>query len=37
MFDGGQSRAHANDERIGVEALGAGANLLMEIVLLAGR
>ena len=37
MLDGGQSRAHANDERIGVETLGAGANLLMEIVLLVGR
>ena len=32
-----ESRDHGNDERIGVETLGAGANLLMEIVLLAGR
>lgn len=37
MRDDSQSRAHANDERIGVETLGAGANLLMEIVLLVGR
>ena len=37
MRDDGQSRAHANDERIGVETIGAGANLLMEIVLLVGR
>jgi len=37
MRDDGESRAHANDERIGVETLGAGANLLMEIVLLVGR
>jgi acetylornithine deacetylase/succinyl-diaminopimelate desuccinylase-like protein len=37
MRDDGQSRAHANDERIGAETLGAGANLLMEIVLLVGR
>ena len=32
-----ESRDHANDERIGVETLGAGANLLMEIVVLVGR
>ena len=37
MLEDRQSRAHANDERMGIEALGAGANLLMEIVLLAGR
>ena len=37
MRDDRQSRAHANDERISVETLGNGANLLMEIVLLAGR
>jgi len=37
MRDDGQSRAHANDERIGLETVGAGANLLMEIVLLVGR
>jgi len=37
MRDDGESRAHANDERISVESLGAGTNLLMEIVLLAGR
>jgi len=35
--DDGQSRAHANDERISVESLGAGTNLLMEIVLLVAR
>ena len=28
-----ESRAHGNDERIGVKTLGAGAGLLMEIVL----
>src|SRR5579871_5859258 len=37
MRDDSQSRAHANDERISLETLGTGANLLMEIVLLAGR
>lgn len=37
MRDDGQSRAHANDERISLEALGTGTNLLMEIVLLVGR
>jgi len=37
MRDDRQSRAHSNDERISLESLGAGANLLMEIVLLAGK
>jgi acetylornithine deacetylase/succinyl-diaminopimelate desuccinylase-like protein len=37
MREDKESRAHANDERIGIETLGAGANLLMEIVLLVGR
>ncbi len=32
-----ESRAHANDERISVESVGAGAKLLWEIVLMAGR
>jgi acetylornithine deacetylase/succinyl-diaminopimelate desuccinylase-like protein len=32
-----ESRAHGNDERISVESLGAGANLLMDIVLAVAR
>ncbi len=37
MREDKESRAHANDERMGIETLGSGANLLMEIVLLVGR
>ncbi len=37
MRDDKESHAHANDERISTATLGAGANLLMEIVLLVGR
>jgi acetylornithine deacetylase/succinyl-diaminopimelate desuccinylase-like protein len=32
-----ESRAHGNDERIGVQSLGDGAKLLWEIVLMVGR
>jgi acetylornithine deacetylase/succinyl-diaminopimelate desuccinylase-like protein len=32
-----ESRAHGNDERIGVDALGAGTKLLMDIVLSVAR
>jgi acetylornithine deacetylase/succinyl-diaminopimelate desuccinylase-like protein len=32
-----ESRAHGNDERIGVESLGAGTKLLMDIVLSVAR
>ena len=32
LREGKESRAHGNDERISVESLGSGANLLMKIV-----